>query len=93
MCAKCRTQTSRRLNFLGCGCRLRQTKFARSMKKRATKKRRRRSQVAKAMRMAAREIESLADRSALPEERIRRKRRLLKGPRELREVPKNNPRK
>jgi hypothetical protein len=40
----------------------------------------RRSQAAKALRMAAREIESLADKSAPPEERIKRKRRLLKGP-------------
>jgi hypothetical protein len=40
----------------------------------------RRSQAAKALRMAAREIESLADMSAPPEERIKRKRRLLKGP-------------
>jgi hypothetical protein len=47
-------------------------------------KKRRRSQTAKALRMAARQIESVADRSATPEERIKRKRRLLKGPRELR---------
>ena len=93
MSAKCQTQTSRRLNFLDCACGLRQTKFARNMKKPATKKRRRRSQVAKALRLAAREIELLADKSASPEERIKRKRRLLKGPRELREVPKNNRRK
>jgi hypothetical protein len=47
-------------------------------------KQRRRSQVAKALRMAAREIEPLADRTASREERIKRKRQLLKGPRELR---------
>jgi hypothetical protein len=63
------------------------------MKKSVTKKRRRRSQVAKALRMAAREIELLSDQSAQPEERIKRKRRLLKGPRELREIPNSKPRK
>ena len=91
MFVQCQTKTSRRRN--DCACGLRQTKFARNMKKPATKKRRRRSQVAKALRMAAREIELLADKSASPEERIKRKRRLLKGPREFREVPKNNRRK
>ena len=47
-------------------------------------KKRRRIQAAKALRLAAREIEAVADKSATPEERIMRKRRLLKGPRELR---------
>lgn len=49
----------------------------------------RRSQTAKALRMAAREIGSLVDKSATPEERIKRKRRLLKGPREYREIRKD----
>ena len=49
----------------------------------------RRSQSAKALRMAAREIGPLVDKSAPPEERIKRKRRLLKGPREFREIRKN----
>ena len=48
-----------------------------------------RGQAAKALRMAAREIDSLVDKNAPPEERIRRKRRLLKGPTELREMRKN----
>ena len=48
-----------------------------------------RGQAAKALRMAAREIDSLVDKNAPPEERIRRKRRLLKGPTELREIRKN----
>ena len=47
-----------------------------------------RGQAAKALRMAAREINSLVDKNAPPEERIRRKRRLLKGPTELREIRK-----
>ena len=49
----------------------------------------RRSQTAKALRMAAREIGPLVDKSAPPVERIKRKRRLLKGPREFREMRKD----
>lgn len=49
----------------------------------------RRSQTAKVLRMAAREIGPLVDKSAPPEERIKRKRRLLKGPREFREMRKD----
>ena len=45
-----------------------------------------RSQTAKALRMAAREIDPLVDKDAPPEERIKRKRRLLKGPTEFREM-------
>jgi hypothetical protein len=51
--------------------------------------RRNRTSTAKALRMAAREIGSLADRSAPSEERIKRKRRLLKGPREFRAMRKD----
>ena len=47
-----------------------------------------RDQAAKALRMAAREIDSLVDKNAPPEQRIRRKRRLLKGPTEFREMRK-----
>jgi hypothetical protein len=47
-----------------------------------------RGQAAKALRMAAREIDSLVDKNAPPEQRIRRKRRLLKGPTEFREMRK-----
>jgi ribosomal protein S27E len=41
---------------------------------------------AKALEMAAREIDRLSDPSAPEEERQRRKRRLLKGPKEFRDV-------
>jgi hypothetical protein len=51
--------------------------------------RRSRTATAQALRMAAREISSLADPSAPSEERIKRKRRLLKGPREFREMRKD----
>jgi hypothetical protein len=40
---------------------------------------------AKASEMAAQEIDRLSDRSATDEERQRRKRRLIKGPKELRD--------
>jgi hypothetical protein len=40
----------------------------------------------KASQMAGHEIDRLSDQSVAPEERARRKRRLLKGPRELREL-------
>jgi hypothetical protein len=46
-------------------------------------------QAAKALRMAAREINFLVDKNAPPEQRIRRKRRLLKGPAEFRAIRKN----
>jgi hypothetical protein len=42
--------------------------------------------VAKALEMASQEIDRLSDRSATDEERQRRKRRLLKGPKEFRDV-------
>jgi hypothetical protein len=47
---------------------------------------------AKAAEMAAREIDRLADSSATNDERQQRKRRLLKGPREFRDIRGNRPR-
>lgn len=47
---------------------------------------------AKAADMAAREIDKLADSSATSDERQQRKRRLLKGPREFRDIRGNRPR-
>jgi hypothetical protein len=41
--------------------------------------------------MAAREIDRLSDSSATEEERQRRKRRLVKGPKEFRDVRGNRP--
>jgi hypothetical protein len=46
---------------------------------------------AKAQAMAGREIDRLSDPSATEEERQRRKRRLLKGPKEFRDVRGNRP--
>jgi thiol-disulfide isomerase/thioredoxin len=46
---------------------------------------------AKARAMAGREIDRLSDPSATEEERHRRKRRLLKGPKEFRDVRGNRP--
>jgi hypothetical protein len=46
---------------------------------------------AKAADMAAREIDKLADPSATSDERQQRKRRLLEGPREFRDIRKNRP--
>jgi hypothetical protein len=51
--------------------------------------RRSRTATAQALRMAAREVSSLADQSVSSAERIKRKRRLLKGPREFREMRKD----
>jgi hypothetical protein len=47
--------------------------------------------VAKARAMAGQEIDRLSDPSATEEERQRRKRRLLKGPKEFRDVRSNRP--
>ena len=46
---------------------------------------------AKALEMAGQEIDRLSDPSATDEERQRRKRRLLKGPKECRDVRGNRP--
>jgi thiol-disulfide isomerase/thioredoxin len=46
---------------------------------------------AKALEMAGQEIDRLSDPSATDEERQRRKRRLLKGPKEFRDVRDNRP--
>jgi hypothetical protein len=46
---------------------------------------------AKAREMASQEIEHLSDPSATDEERQRRKRRLLKGPKEFRDIRGNRP--
>ena len=46
---------------------------------------------AKALEMAGKEIDRLSDPSATEEERQRRKRRLLKGPKEFRDVRGNRP--
>ena len=46
---------------------------------------------AKALEMAGQEIDRLSDPSATDEERQRRKRRLLKGPKEFRDVRGNRP--
>lgn len=43
----------------------------------------------KAAEMAAREIDRLGDPTATREERARRKRRLIKGPREFRDIRKS----
>jgi hypothetical protein len=43
----------------------------------------------KAAEMASREIDRLGDQTATREERARRKRRLIKGPREFRDIRKN----
>ena len=43
----------------------------------------------KAAKMAGREIDRLGDQTATREERARRKRRLVKGPREFRDIRKN----
>jgi hypothetical protein len=43
----------------------------------------------KAAKMAGREIDRLGDQTATSEERARRKRRLIKGPREFRDIRKN----
>jgi hypothetical protein len=48
--------------------------------------RRSRTATAQALRMAAREVSSLADQSVSSGERIKRKRRLLKGPGEFRKM-------
>jgi hypothetical protein len=45
----------------------------------------------KAAEMAGREIDRLGDQSVTNEERTRRKRRLIKGPREFRDVRANRP--
>jgi Arc/MetJ-type ribon-helix-helix transcriptional regulator len=45
----------------------------------------------KAAEMASREIDRLGDQSATDEERTRRKRRLIKGPREFRDVRADRP--
>jgi hypothetical protein len=45
----------------------------------------------KARAMAGREIDRLSDPSATKDERQRRKRRLLKGPKEFRDVRGNRP--
>jgi hypothetical protein len=47
--------------------------------------RRSQSDTAKASRMAGSEIERMADKSATAEERAKRKRRLIEGPREFRD--------
>ena len=47
------------------------------------------ARAAKAQAMAGQEIDRLSDPSATEEERQRRKRRLLKGPKELRDVRSN----
>jgi Ribbon-helix-helix protein, copG family len=49
-------------------------------------KRRAPKAAAKASKLAAQQIDKLADRSATAEEQQKRKRRLLKGPREFREM-------
>ena len=46
---------------------------------------------AKAAEMAAKEIDLIADKSATVEERTRRKRRLIEGPREFREIRSDRP--
>jgi len=46
---------------------------------------------AKAAEMAAKEIDLIADKSATDEERTRRKRRLIEGPREFREIRSDRP--
>jgi len=46
---------------------------------------------AKARKMASQEIDRLSDPSATDEERQRRKRRLLKGPKEFRDIRGNRP--
>jgi hypothetical protein len=46
---------------------------------------------AKALEMAGQEIDRLSDASATDEERQRRKRKLLKGPKEFRDVRGNRP--
>ena len=43
----------------------------------------------KAAKIAGREIDRLGDQTATREERARRKRRLIKGPREFRDIRKN----
>jgi hypothetical protein len=43
----------------------------------------------KAAKMAGREIDRLGDQTATREERARRKRQLIKGPREFRDIRKN----
>jgi hypothetical protein len=45
----------------------------------------------KAVKMAARELEPLGDKSMPPEERDRRKRALIKGPKEFREMRGDQP--
>ena len=50
---------------------------------------RQRGKDAKAAMMAGREIDRLGDQTATREERARRKRRLIKGPREFRDIRKN----
>ena len=49
------------------------------------------NKAAKASEMAAEKIDSLIDPSAPSEERQRRKRRLIKGPKEFRDLPRNRP--
>ena len=49
------------------------------------------NRAAKARAMAGREIDRLSDQSATEDERRRRKRRLLKGPKEFRDVRSNRP--
>ena len=58
------------------------TKLSDKTRKAAVRKRSQR----KAADMAAREIDRLGDRAASSEERAQRKRRLIKGPREFRDV-------
>jgi ribosomal protein S27E len=48
--------------------------------------------IEKALAMAGQEIDRLSDPSATEEERQRRKRRLLKGPKEFRDARSNRPR-
>jgi ribosomal protein S27E len=51
----------------------------------------RNKRAAKAREMASQEIDRLSDTSATDEERQRRKRRLLKGPKEFRDIRGNRP--
>jgi hypothetical protein len=47
----------------------------------------------KALKMAARELEPLGDKTLPPEERDRRKRALIRGPKEFRDIRGDQPRK
>jgi metal-responsive CopG/Arc/MetJ family transcriptional regulator len=57
-----------------------------------TKAQRTAKSVLKASDMAAQQIDRLADRSATAEERHERKRRLIKGPKEFRDIRSDHPR-